>query len=232
MNTSLTYSTSLVSHVGIDPEEEIITELALRARRQLQPAVEQLIRTHGLFVAGGYLRSILQGEPPKDLDLFGPTRQAVDNALNAFLAENPDATLVFCSENARTVMFRGEKLQFVRRDCRETLKETVMSFDFTICQAGFYINEDGATHTYVTSEFLHDTADHRLVYANPDRQQAPAAPLRRMLNFVARGFRPSFLSIADTLGVLFDAIKDDQQGLTMAELILDQLEQSRVSGDY
>lgn len=229
----LLHGEELVRRVGTEDAEAIKTELAARVRRSLPTPVITSMRTHGLFMAGGYLRSTLVEEKPADIDLFGPDEDTMNRAIEDFLDTNEKATIGFRSRNAVTIYLQGSKIQFILADCRPTLIETVMSFDFTICQAGIMITDEGAMEMVITDDFLNHTSKNLLRYTRPVRNQEPGAPMRRMLSFVARGFKPDFKSIASVSAILMQGTEEARvDPYYYADDIHEVLEQSLMNGNY
>lgn len=158
-----------------------------------------LIHYPQLFVAGGFIRAVLAGEPVKDIDIFSTDLTVVDRAVDFCLVP-------FNSwkggEKRRTpytitVDVVGQApIQFINNVAYATPEECVSRFDFTVCQAAIWRDIDGVWRSLCTPEFIRDVADKRLVYTAPVRVEAPGGSLWRAFKFAQRGYSISQQELA------------------------------------
>jgi len=156
-----------------------------------------------LFLAGGFIRSVIAGEKVSDIDLFGPT---VDDLLR--IAK--DLTLdrkgrYFRTDNSITVLSPPRfPVQFITRWLFEDTEKLMLSFDFTVCQAAIWaerledktVIRDGVPkvekryrfHSLISDQFYADLAARRIVYTFPVRDEDVGGSLLRVIKFVKRGY--------------------------------------------
>lgn len=144
-----------------------------------------------LFVAGGAIRSILAGEPVKDIDIFTTSLPVVHLAVPRYIQEvGPDADWkehrTPCTRSI-TVVGDYPPVQFINNIAYESPEDCVRRFDFTICQAAIWRTESGWT-SCCSPDFIRDVAAKRLVYTSPEREEAPGGSLWRAIKFVQRGY--------------------------------------------
>ena len=136
-----------------------------------------------VFVAGGFIRSLVTGEKITDLDLFAADNKAVDR-LQEEAKEH--ATGCFSTEFARTYTCNGRLIQVIRAWTFKTADELLSHFDFTISGACVWSeNPDGYWTSEVSPNFYSDLAARRLRYTGSNK---PGGSLLRVLKFVRRGY--------------------------------------------
>lgn len=159
--------------------------------RKMPPALRVIAEASAvkLFVAGGFIRSVIAGEPINDVDVFTDsigTARAIAGQLGGEIIETPNAITCRATEPVT---------QIIHRWTFENLGECIESFDFTIARAGLAYFEGRWLGT-CDDDFYSDLAAKRLRYRAPDRREDEAGSMLRMLKFYGRGYRAPLYDIA------------------------------------
>lgn len=179
--------------------------------------VVNAMKTHpnDLFVAGGFIRAVIAGEDPNDIDLWGHDEKflkAIINVLDAGRAAKGDRTKQHMTDNAITLLTSDRlPIQAITRWKFEGINELVESFDFTICQAAIRWN-GGAWEGVCGNDFYKDLAARRLTYTSPRRVEEAGGSLLRVIKYVQRGYRIQIESLAEVVARLASALKEDKIG--------------------
>ena len=167
--------------------------------------VTALLHT-GRVLAGGFIRDVLLGETPKDLDVFCASAMDADwcakLATDALAVEWPLVN-VRRSTFSRTIQADPEALpaQFVFY--REFLdaEDLVSQFDFRACAAGIYWDPtQGEFRGVCVSGFYEDLAAKRLTFLHQPKDAGSLVPLKRALHLAAKGWKLPDESTAAILG--------------------------------
>lgn len=172
-------------------------------------------RPNRLFLAGGFIRSIITGEKIQDIDLFAPSQAEARDAALMYSAEVVKDSVqdivvvneksIYETENAYTVKGTRPMVQFIHRWTFDSPAAAIQSFDFTIAKAAIWHN--GTAWTSVCHpDYYADLAGKRLVYTSPEREEAPGGNLLRVLKFYQRGYRIPLESLAAVIARLVNAI--------------------------
>lgn len=163
-----------------------------------------------VFVAGGFIRAVIAGEQPNDIDLFGDDAvrlQAIAERLGAARGGTFHKT-----KNAFTVLSPPRlPVQVITRwlypmhDAERLLAE----FDFTICQAAVWHHAHHGWQSLRSDDFYSDLAARRLVYTFPKREEEEAGSLIRALRFVKRGYNIQPYSLAGVVTRLISIMNTD-----------------------
>ena len=139
---------------------------------------------HTIWLAGGYIRSVISNEEPTDIDLFvcagdfeiekdkAETLAAESFLLNAIVTNTMNAFTV-ASSNFLPV-------QFITRWRYSKVEDLLNSFDFTIAQAAIWY-ENGVWQSMCSDKFYSSLASKSLVYLSPDRKEDAGGSLLRVL---------------------------------------------------
>lgn len=177
--------------------------------------VVELLKTDPrLFVAGGFIRSVIAGEQVNDVDVWGCDDTTLDVAARLLKEQRSDARL-HKSENAITVLSQGRlPIQFITRWTFRTLEEVVQSFDFTVCAAAIRYNRGtGLWQSACHESFYPDLAARRLNYCFPQRIEDCGGSMLRVIKYVRRGYNIQVLSLAGVISRLIGGV-DNIQSLT------------------
>ena len=169
-----------------------------RCRRFLPRVVKDVMKHNKVFVGGGFITSIVTGEPINDIDLFVPSKELAETLVNSLKSEG-DKT--HKSDNAITIIRQGKPaIQIIHRWVFDNLEDMAKSFDFTISCAGLSVND-----SYCDANFYQDLAAKRLVYRHPIRNEDAGGSMLRLLKYYRKGYTAPLNSIA---GVLTRTVKD------------------------
>lgn len=173
------------------------------ARRRLPAAIRSAIEkcAFPIYVAGGYVRSVIADEKVNDIDLFCGAGgiEAAKLAISVATGRLPAAT----TKNAITWKARPWDVQLIIRWLYESPEACAASFDFTMAQAVLYCDGSGGANPHwkgiVSETFYADGMAKRLMYTCPDRDEDSAGSLLRVLKFYQRGYRIPVDSLADVV---------------------------------
>ena len=159
---------------------------------------------HRLFLAGGFIRSVISGEQPSDIDLFGGIGDDDMSNLANEIVKGRTGALSSATENAITVVTVGRiPIQLITRWCFDDAAELAEHFDFTIAQSVIW-HESGDTPKWrglCSPDFYADLAAKRLAYTSPPDSDVGGSVLR-MVKMLRRGYRISPESIGKLLAQL------------------------------
>jgi len=146
------------------------------------------------FVAGGFVRDVIAGTVPRDLDVYARTHESA-SALETRLrqAEWFLDRMGMISTSWRNK--RGQVVQVIKTDV-ESADECIRRFDLTICCASIDLRTQ---ETFCGTTFVEDLNHKRLVMNQP---AFPLDTLRRVARFVSEGYTIS----SDQLLVLHGCI--------------------------
>lgn len=154
-----------------------------------------------VFLAGGWIRDIVAGEKPSDIDLFAATPDLA-KAVAQDLALKRQARLIV-TENASTIDARGRKpVQVIHRWVYETAQDLVLDFDWSVCSAAIWWEPAANEHTpggwrsQCHARFYADLAAKRLVYLVPKRNEEAGGSVLRLTKFMRRGYRARHQELA------------------------------------
>lgn len=183
--------------------------------RRIPKDIRDLLTSNRLFIAGGFIREVIAGNDPKDIDLFGSSKDflgAVAQTLAAGRDVHPHTT-----DNAITILCPPRlPVQFITRWCFSEPTPLVESFDFTVCQAVIWW--DGASQRWesmASESFYPDLAARRLVYTFPKRDEEAGGSMLRARKFLQRGYSIQADALAGVIArvamkVHWDRINSDE----------------------
>jgi hypothetical protein len=164
-----------------------------------------------LYVGGGFVRSVVAGEAPSDVDIFGESPELLEAAAGMLAARRGD-TKTHKSKNAITVLSPNRlPVQFITRWTFNSPDGLVNSFDFTVCQAAIWRTGgqcNAAWASLVGDQFYIDLAGRRLVYTCPEREEEPGGSMLRVIKFVRRGYSIQVTSLGNVIARLSKAVRD------------------------
>lgn len=188
---------------------ELLKQDLIRVVTRLPKDVRNLIKTHGLYLAGGFIREQVAGNDPKDIDLLAAdtaTLYVAGNDLESVRLREGEKTRQLKTDNAVTVITPGRiSVQLIHRWLFSSPEECAASFDFTVCQAVVWW-EDDAWHSYVVPEFYPDLASRRLRYTFPNRNEDAGGSILRVRKFLHRGYHIDADALADVIARLAGAV--------------------------
>lgn len=179
-----------------------------------------------IFVGGGFIRSVVAGDPINDVDVFVKSRTDAHALAMALTKISPEAYAapaqkkaagIVETDNAITLTSIKPTVQIVHRWVFENPPDVADSFDFTICCAVFWwghkIIIDGnaqpdsrpAWCSFCDDRFYPDVAARRLIYRSPKRNEDAGGSLLRVLKYYQKGYRIPVDSLAAVIGRLMAA---------------------------
>lgn len=158
-----------------------------------------------LFLAGGFIRSVITNEKINDVDLFA-TDAVTAGGLAMVLAEQ-DPKRIYKTDNAFTIRGFNPSVQIIHRWAFATPTECTESFDFTIAKAAVWWDGDKWEST-CHPEYYADLASKRLVYTQPLRNEEAGGSLLRVLKFYQRGYRIPLGSLGSVIARALQGVPD------------------------
>ena len=185
---------------------------------RLPKDVTELMKQHGLMLGGGFIREVVAGLPPNDIDLLGPSEDRLKLAATEFYHSRKKEARVLETKNAIThVAPPRTTVQFITRWTFEEPLPLVESFDFTVCQAVVYWvpgegNAPGRWESLIGDRFYSDLASRRLTYTTPNRHEDAGGSMLRMRKFLGRGYHISADDLAAVMARVVSRIDLDKLG--------------------
>ncbi len=184
---------------------ELLPEDLKWCLRRLPRKVLDMLKERQLFLAGGFIRSCISNEPPSDVDMFAPSKDAAEAAGRALAGK--DHRFIE-TDNAYTVTGVGRlPIQFIHRWTYQTPADLLPTFDFTIARAAIWC-DTGNWHSLCDERFYADLAAKRLVYCSPVRNEDAGGSILRVLKFYQKGYRIPLDSLAAVVTRLASGVKD------------------------
>jgi len=163
-------------------------DLQFVLRRLPKSVLEAMQASPGkVFLAGGFIRSVIANEEINDVDLFATDAKEA-GSLAMVLAEQ-DPKRIHSTDNAFTIRGIKPAVQIIHRWSFATPEECAESFDFTIAKAAVYWHEEKRWESICHPDYYADLAAKRLVYTSPVRNEEAGGSLLRILKFYQRGYR-------------------------------------------
>jgi len=198
-----------------------------RVLRNLPKDVRDMLKENpGMLVGGGFIRAIVCGEKPSDIDCFGSSQEQLKAAalklqLGRYcskLHETKNAIRIFAPPRF--------PVQFITRWLFSKPEDALASFDFTIAMSLIWWDADkdniggvelpdtlgpskgwcSATHP----DFYADLAAKRLVYTHPQRNEDAGGSLMRVRKFLERGYNIQAQSLAGAVARLVLGVSEDR----------------------
>lgn len=184
----------------------------LRIPKNVRTIMQDKQWSNQMFIAGGFIRSVITNEKINDIDIFVSTVEKAELLAYKLCKDKKD---IIKTDNAYTV--RGNPcLQIIHRWVFNNAKDITNSFDFTICAAAIYCDVVG-DNKFTYDSFCHqlfyqDLAAKRLTYMQPQRNEDAGGSMLRVLKYYQKGYRIPLDSLGMVIARLtkaFDASKID-----------------------
>lgn len=212
-----------------------LTDAHLRFVAQRLPRdIRQLLTEHPrkLYVGGGFIRAVIAGEEPSDIDIFGSDVDLVAAAADILVSRRGDGTKKSKTKNAITVLTPNRlPIQFITRWTFDHAEDLVKSFDFTVCQAAIWRTgnqSNSAWRSSIGGDFYVDLASKNLVYTSPVRIEEAGGSLLRVIKYVRRGYSIQVTSLGAVVARLTGSLDESfltsdeiSRGLVIAGLLLE-----------
>lgn len=179
---------------------ELLQEDLHNVMVKLPKDIREMMKKHAIMLGGGFIREVVAGNPPHDIDLLGPSVDRIKLAQSELLHGRGNQARVLNTKNAITmVQAPRTTVQFITRWLFGDPKKLIESFDFTVCQAVVYWDSEKRKWcSMVSPRFYQDLASKRLVYTAPVRKEDAGGSMLRMRKFLHRGYHIS----ADNMGAI------------------------------
>lgn len=169
-----------------------------------------------LFLAGGFVRAVIAGERPNDIDLFGSSEQLVSGIAKDIALKRKGR--MFKTKNAFTILAPPRvPVQLIHRWTFVGPVDLVESFDFTIAQVAIWWEGD-QWHSFCSDRFYADLAARRLYYTAPIRVEEVGGSLLRMKKFLAAGYNIQTFSFGRFLARISSGVRWDAFDKAVSEL--------------
>lgn len=180
---------------------------------RLPKDVRDIMRSSPIFLGGGFIRSVISGEVPHDIDLFGETVGQLNHAAQT-LAKGRNVTL-HTTDNAHTILKPPRiAVQFIKRWLFSEPKLLLDSFDFTISQACVWWDPKHACWCSMVGErFYVDLSSKRLTYLSPERMEDAGGSMMRVRKFLSRGYKIQIGSLGAVIARLVSSIDFTTAGM-------------------
>jgi hypothetical protein len=175
--------------------------------------VREMMKERNLSLGGGFIREVIAGNQPVDIDLFGPDKLIMQSALqilkNRREQEFGNRCRMHRTDNADTLLTEGKyPVQVIHRWLYEHHYEVMESFDFTVCAAVIWYKPSGQLCSAIHDDFYADLAARRLVYTSPSRNEDAGGSLLRVLKFIKRGYNIQTYSLGAVIARLHAGVRD------------------------
>jgi hypothetical protein len=155
-----------------------------------------------IFVGGGFIRSIVAGEPINDVDVFVKSEKDAELLSLKLCRDKSD---IYKTDNAYTI--KGKlPIQIIHRWVFNKPEDVGNSFDFTICNAVIYFDGENFD-SYCDNRFYIDLAAKRIVYRNPVRNEDAGGSMLRVLKYYQKGYRIPLNSLGDVIARLLKGVR-------------------------
>lgn len=174
---------------------------------RLPKDIRALAQDAAIIIGGGFLRETIAGNQPKDIDIFGATREMLTLAAKLLHAKREGR--YFETKNAITVLSGARMpVQFITRWLFPDPASVVQSFDFTVCQAAVWYDKASERWQSVVGDgFYPDLAARRLVYTFPQREEEAGGSMLRVRKFIQRGYSIQAPSLAGVIARIAMAVR-------------------------
>lgn len=165
-----------------------------------------------VFLAGGYIRSVICHERPADIDLFTSAGAWGDSLRDTLVGNGYRQSS--CTDNAFTLVKDGSvPVQIIRRWHEPACHNVVMKFDLTVAAAAL-TRDVGVCH----SRFYQDIAAKRLTYTKPTDAE-PGGTILRLMKYARKGFHVP----PETIAAVMDAFSRKFPAATSYDVIVRHL---------
>lgn len=192
---------------------ELIPEDLHHVLSRLPKDVRTLLKSHRLFLAGGFVRSVIAGEPISDVDLFGESRAYLELTAKTFALSRKGSRL-HVTDNAFTVLTSGRApVQFIHRWTYgpADAARLVAEFDYSVAAAAVWWaphpGDSGEWLTITDPNYYPDLASRRLRYLCPVRSEDAGGSLLRARKFLAKGYHIEAGSLAKVAARLMQGVR-------------------------
>lgn len=179
----------------------------LRITRRLDERVINVLKAYPneIFLTGGFIRAIVAGEPPNDVDLIVKDIHVAGVAAGQLQGDSKRP--VIKTDNAYTLPKYRPVVQVIHRWTYDNPKACLAEFDFTIACAALWW-DGSAWRSLCHDNFYSDLAAKRLVYLAPQRHEDAGGSMLRLLKFYRRGYTAPLTTVAAVMTRTFAGVRD------------------------
>ncbi len=200
---------------------------------------KNLMQRHGLILAGGFIRDIVNGDEPADVDLFVPetsdvrAKAAARELFGSVAEESENSYTIPTAHPLRVVSKKtldGEmihwplslKLSIIWRWARVDACELIDGFDFVCCKAAIWYDSQQAKFVGLEhSDFRHQ-AYNKILRFDPHGsvRDSAAASVKRLHRFAARGYNWEHEELMKIVYARYDEIHEASKGMTITPSVM------------
>lgn len=134
-----------------------------------------------VMIAGGAIRDSLFGEEFSDIDVFGLTKEDLDQFVKQNLTQQQGFKQVYFNKNLQTYKKGKVKVQIIYREYK-SFSDILDEFDFTVCQFGY----DGEVVVCNPQAIL--DVHHKRIVINHLRNEYVFDTVRRVQKYIQKGY--------------------------------------------
>lgn len=191
---------------------DCIEKLPIKVRRLIEENGE------GIILAGGYIRAIIQREEIKDIDLFVKGKITARIFAQQMAVDKYDIFDYIETDNAITVKNLSIPVQFVYNRIYANPLDIIKSFDFTVCQAMIWYDQESSLWLSQCSDsFYPDLEAKRITYLSPIRDEDAGGSMLRVLKYYKKGYTIPLNSLGAVLSRLFISVQKRNDGIVKDE---------------
>lgn len=190
--------------------EKLLNEDLQYVVSALPKSVREILKSRKVFLAGGFIRAMIAGEKPSDIDLLCSTTEMCFN-LSDELEEEREGFYQIKTKNALTIVRNHHiPVQIITRWLYDDPEKLLNEFDFTIAQAVIWYQKEEGWLSLTSNNFYCDLASKRLRYTSPKREEDAGGSLLRVLKFLRRGYKIAPESLSLVIVQMLNGVKNDR----------------------
>lgn len=199
-----------------------------RLPKELHSAMQDREFAGKVFIAGGFIRSVITGEPVNDIDLFLTDKSLADKLAIRLMRTCPEVfssliqrlgTLkIHTTDNAHTLRAFNPVIQIIRNREYKDAYDVVHNFDFAICAAAFYWHPTKQQWASLAhGSFYRDLAAKRLTYLQPHLHDNASGSVLRVLKFYRMGYSIPVESLGGVLARLITNVNAEEHEIMIKQ---------------
>jgi hypothetical protein len=161
---------------------------------RIPKTLRELMKKNNIYLAGGFIRALITGENPSDIDVLGESKEQLNGIRRDFFeADYKEVYESIKTKNAVTIFASGKlPIQLITRWLYDDPAKLIREFDFTIAQSVIWYSQSMAKWCSLCSDYFYcDLAAKRLRYTQPDRNEDAGGSILRVLKFLRKGYKIS-----------------------------------------
>ena len=158
-------------------------------------------------VAGGFIRAVVAGETPNDIDIFVDSERTAMQVASDLAIESPIGRIIKTGKAYTITGYEGPAPQVIFKWTFPHSREVIDAFDFTIAQAALWWDGND-WESNVGPNFYEDVAAKRLMLARPIENDYPGTFLR-VLKFYRAGYAITNEALGEVLAGLCQGLRPE-----------------------